>query len=101
MPLVTLDSKAVYTRGLLERYKARDISHAEKKRLIKAVAENYVHLQNEAERDYFEIIVNRYLLLNPLSLLELAELYNKAETGIGGWEIRKGIVQLSQYLSSA
>ncbi|GHU81080.1 hypothetical protein FACS1894191_7620 [Clostridia bacterium] len=99
MPYLTLDDHAIYARSLLEQYKSKQIGEKDKSVLLKAVTENYAHLRSEAEKDYFEVIVNRYLLITPLSLLEPAELYQKPETTISSWEIRKGIVQLSRYLN--
>jgi len=100
MPGVTLDKAALYMRTLLEQYKSKNISPEKKMHLIRAIEENYANLKTDAEKEYFEIIINRYLLTQPLSLLELAELYNKQDTSIGSWDIRKGIVLLSCYLPS-
>lgn len=77
-------------RQLLEAYKNQSISEAEKQELFHAIwASLHINL-NTTEKKYFEIIVNRYLLREPLMLRELSEIYNIQPERISTWEAAKG-----------
>lgn len=89
------DSTAERMRQLLEAYKNESIGEDEKQELFRAIwASLHINL-NPSEKKYFEIIVNRYLLREPLMLRELSEIYNIQPEGISTWETSKGFELLA------
>ncbi len=85
-------------RYMLEAYKNGDISEAEKEILFSAIRSCMEIKLNMQERRYFEIIVNRYLLKEPLMLSEIGELYNIKPETVSSWEVKKGFELLSSAL---
>lgn len=89
------DSSAGRMRQLLEAYKNKSISEAEKQELFHAIWSS-LHIDlNSTEKRYFEIIVNRYLLREPLMLRDLSEIYNIQSESINTWEAAKGFELLA------
>lgn len=89
------DSSAGRMRQLLEAYKNQSISEAEEQELFHAIwASLHINL-NTSEKRYFEIIVNRYLLRDPLMLRELSEIYDIQPERISTWEAAKGFELLA------
>lgn len=92
-------SSAGRTRLLLEAYKNESISEAEKRELFHAIWACMQIYLSPAEKRYFEIIVNRYLLREPLMLSELSEIYNASPENISTWEMEKGFELLTSAVS--
>lgn len=94
-----LDYTAKNMRRLLEAYKNNDIPEVEKRILFKAIQACMEIRLEPAEKRYFEVIVNRYLLRKPLMLHEIAEVYNIKPEAISGWEIAKGFELLASAIT--
>lgn len=77
-------------RRLLEAYKNNNISEIEKRILFKAIKACMEIRLEPAEKRYFEVIVNRYLLREPMMLSEIAEVYRILPETVSGWEAVKG-----------
>ena len=97
MAQATLTPKAQYVNGVLDDYKKNRISQSEIGKLAAALHKYFLSLQTDRERDYFEILINRYIVKAPLSLEELADLYGSSKNNIKSWEINKGILALSEF----
>lgn len=89
------DSSAGYMRQLLEAYKNESIKEDEKQELFNAIRACLQINLSPQEKRYFEVIVNRYLLREPLMLSELAEIYNVKPESISTWEVAKGFELLT------
>jgi len=99
MGKLVLTPKAKYVNGVLDDYKKNCISQNEASKLASALQKYFASLITAAarERDYFEILVNRYIIKEPLSLEELADAYGSNKCNIKSWEINKGILALSAF----
>lgn len=97
MGKVVLTEKAVYVENVLKNYKADSISLSEKEKLLAALQKYYLSLKTDRDKEYFEILINRYIIKEPLSLSELSDIYNSNKNNIKSWEINKGIITLSQF----
>ena len=78
-------------RQLLEAYKNESIKEDEKQELFNAIRACLQINLSPQEKRYFEVIVNRYLLREPLMLSEISEVYGIQPENISAWEIKKGI----------
>jgi len=82
-------------RQLLEAYKNESIKEDEKQELFNAIRACLQINLSPQEKRYFEVIVNRYLLREPLMLSDLAEIYNVNPESISTWEVKKGFELLA------
>lgn len=89
------DNSAGYIRQLLEAYKNESIKEDEKQELFNAIRACLQINLSPQEKRYFEVIVNRYLLREPLMLSELAEIYNVNPESVSTWEVKKGFELLA------
>lgn len=95
MNKVSAGPSAMRMRLLLEAYKNESITEAEKRELFHAIWACMQISLIPAEKRYFEIIVNRYLLREPLMLSEIGEVYNIQPETVSTWDVKKGFELLA------
>ena len=88
------------TRKLLKGYAAQSLKPTQNAMLISGLKAWYRSLDRSSlHARHFEVILNRYIILNPLKLTEVGALIGKTETNVGR-DVREGIRLLSEHLSA-